>query len=418
MSMIHPRRGRRPRRTVAGSQLAALAIAAASGAAVPAAGLMAGAASAAPLCSGTEIVTCVFSSHGVSTAWPVPSGVRSLLVTADGASGAAALSTFVNGGGPGGRGGEFQAALDNIPSGTTLAIFPGNTGAGAVGGINAGGQGGVSSLDTHGNTGGGGGGATTVAVSPFSVSHLLVVAGGGGGGAAENNNPPPRPASGGGVGGGSSNPYGGDGGPGAHYTNNYGRGGRPTTGGSAGGGTTGGCTAQTSGSQLAGGNGQRGLTCPYAGGAGGSGYFGGGGGGTGGGGGGGSAFPARPTFVRGIVVTPEPDFRTHNGNGVVTITYVRGVHRTHLRLWATRYRGALTLFAQLTGDGQPLPAQLITFGTWRRTLCRVPTDSNGVASCYLTRQQTQVVDYYGGYFTASYAGAAFIPPTSAYGFAP
>ncbi len=418
MFMTHRRRGRRPRRTVAGSQLAALAIAAASGAAVPAAGLMAGAASAAPLCTGTEIVTCVFSSHGTAVTWPVPAGVTSLLVTADGASGAAALSTFVNGGGAGGRGGEFQAALDNIPPGTSLAIFPGNAAASATGGSNASGHGGNSSRDTHGNTGGGGGGATTVAVSPFSVGHLLVVAGGGGGGAAENNNHPPLPGSSGGLGGGSSNPYGGDGGPGARYTNNYGRGGRPTAGGSKGGGTTGGCTAQTSGSQLIGGNGQLGVTCPYAGGAGGSGYFGGGGGGTGGGGGGGSAFPARPTIVRGIFVTPQPDSRTHNGNGVVTITYVRRVRQTHLRLWGTRHHNALTLFARLTGDGQPLSAQLITFGTWRMTLCTRPTNSNGVASCYLSQQQTQVVDYYGGFFTALYAGGAAIPGTSAYGFAP
>jgi hypothetical protein len=322
----------------------------------------------------------------------------------------------------GGHGGEYKATLSNIPSHTSLSIFPGNAASGAAGGTNAdSGRGGNSSADTKSNTGGGGGGATTVAVYPFSVSNLLVVAGGGGGGAAENNNPSPQPASNGGVGGGSHNAgNGGNGGPGAPYTNNWGRGGTTTAGGAEGGGTDGGCSAQLNGTQLLGGDAQRGASCPYAGGAGGSGYYGGGGGGTGGGGGGGSAYPASSTTVDGIHVTPQSDTNTNTGNGSVTIRYTITAYSTQLRVWSGKSGGVITLYAQLTGDHSfPIGGAPITFRVLGEAVCsNVTTNSGGVASCSLTSRQVLLLQISGGYFSASFAGATGVPAAYATGEVP
>src|ERR1017187_2607891 len=171
----------RTRATVLGAALL-------SGAALPAAGLWAGTASALPNpnCVTTGItVTCTFSYTGSAISWPVPAGITHLTVTTDGASGASATSSFITRGGAGGRGGESRAALTGIPGGTTLSVFPGRAASGVTGGISAGGHGGNGRVDLNGNSGGGGG-ASTVAISPFTPGHLLVVAGGGGGGAAEN----------------------------------------------------------------------------------------------------------------------------------------------------------------------------------------------------------------------------------------
>jgi hypothetical protein len=246
------------------------------------------------------------------------------------------------------------------------------------------------------------------------------VAGGGGGGAAENNNPSPQPLSSGGVGGGGSTPNGGNGGPGAPYTDNWGRGGTTAAGGAEGGGTDGGCYAQVRGTQLLGGDAQRGGSCSYAGGAGGNGYFGGGGGGTGGGGGGGSAYPAAATTIDGIHVTPQADSSTNTGNGSVTITYAITAHRTHLRVWSSKSGSAVTLHAQLTGDhGYPIGGAPITFRVFSTALfSNVTTNSGGVASCTLTSRQLLLLQISGGYFSASFAGATGVPAAYATGEVP
>jgi hypothetical protein len=393
-------------------RLAFLVVAAAAGAALPAAGIAAGPAGATPnpSCTGFPAVVCVFSATGSAITWPIPAGVTSLTVTAAGGQGANASSTFVTGGGSGGLGGIYQATLTGIPSGTSLSVFPGSAGNGASGGVNASGNGGNSSTDTHSNTGGGGGGATTVAISPFSVASILVAAGGGGGGSAENqaSNTPGN----GGVGGGSGTPSGTDGDLGSPR----GHGGTTTAGGA--GGANACATAPHDGTQLNGGNGQTGSGCGYAGGGGGSGYFGGGGGGTGGGGGGGSAFPAATTTVSGITVTPIADSSHNSGDGSVTIAYTATVERTRLRVWGEHTGDTITLHAHLTGDGQALQSQPVKFGRLFATLCSsVLTNSSGYATCPLSESQTDLVQFWFGYINARYAGIqGLVPPAFAQAF--
>jgi hypothetical protein len=284
-----------------------------TGAALPATGLWAGIASAAPRCltsPATQITTCTFNYTGTSTDWAVPSGVTSLTVVADGGSGAASSNSSA---GAGGAGGEYQATLTGIPAGSTLSVFPGGAATVGHGGTDAGSGGGTGSTDMQSNTAGGGGGASTVAISPYSFAHLLVVAGGGGGGAAERGTDEPTPPSGG-YGGSSSTTSGADG-----SGINVGLGGTPTAGGT-GGGASGCATAATDGGQLAGGSGNAG-NCSAAGGGGGSGYYGGGGAAATGGGGGGSAYPAAAVTIGGILVTPAADADMNTGNGVITISY-------------------------------------------------------------------------------------------------
>jgi Glycine rich protein len=366
-----------------------------------------------PSCTGFPNVSCVFSATGNAISWPVPAGVTSLRVVADGASGANSSTSFSTGGGRGGAGGEYTAILSGIPSGTTLSVFPGSAANGISGGINAnGGQGGNTVKDKNNNSGGGGGGASTVAVSPFSVSNLLVVAGGGGGGSAENEDSA-HPGNGG-IGGGSASTSGTNGGTGSGSTTN-GRGGTISTPGTGGSGPGSGCTvAPAAGSQLNGGNAQLSTNCNFAGGGGGSGYFGGGGGGTGGGGGGGSAFPGSTTHVGGILVTPQSDSATNTGNGSVTISYTVVIRRTHLKLWSHVSLGKVTLYALLTGDGYPLANQPVSFGTLIARFCRnVDTSNQGIASCQLTRKQVLALIYSFGFWGATYAGGNGIPGTTA-----
>jgi hypothetical protein len=306
-----PRAFGRTRATALGAALLA-------GATLPAAGLWAGIASAAPTCTTSgPTTTCTFAYTGAATAWAVPSGVTALTVTADGGAGAAASSTYTFGGGSAGLGGEYKANLTNIPSGTTLSVFPGGKATGATGGLDAGVHGGNGGTDSQGNTSGGGGGASTVAISPVSVPNVLVVAGGGGGGGAENSTAVLFRANGG-AGGGSFISTGYDGKP--VTSTNRGHGGTVTTPG-AGGGTLGCTVAATAGVQVGGGNSNSG-TCTFIGGGGGSGYFGGGGAAAFAGGGGGSGFPKVTSTVGGITVTPvTSDHATHPGNGSVTISY-------------------------------------------------------------------------------------------------
>ncbi len=301
----------RTRATVIGAALL-------SGAALPAAGLWAGTASAAPTCSETAgVTTCTFAYTGHATDFQVPQGITTLTVVADGGAGADGVTSSILGAGAGGKGGEYQATLAGVTPGSTLSIFPGGAATGTTGGTNQSGHGGNGSPDTSG-TSGGGGGASTVALSPFSVGNVLVAAGGGGGGGALN----PLLHADGGNGGGSGNLATGDDGHPTLLNPFRGRGGTPSAGG-ANGGTLGCTVSATSGTQLVGGNGNSG-TCTVAGGAGGSGYFGGGGAATLSGGGGGGAFPTAPgvTVIHGITITPvTTDHNTNSGNGVVTISY-------------------------------------------------------------------------------------------------
>jgi Bacterial Ig-like domain (group 3) len=299
----------RTRATVIGAALL-------SGAALPAAGLWAGTASAAPICSETAgVTTCTFAYTGHATSFQVPVGVTALTVVADGGAGANGVTSSILGAGAGGKGGEYKATLTGVTSGSVLSIFPGGAATGKTGGINQSGHGGNGSPDTNG-TSGGGGGASTVALSPFSVGNVLVAAGGGGGGGALN----PLLHADGGNGGGSGNGATGD--DGHPILGAFGHGGTPLVGGASGG--TLGCTVSAvGGSQFAGGNSNSG-TCTVAGGAGGGGYFGGGGAAALGGGGGGGARPAAPgvTVIHGITITPDTtDHNTNTGNGVVSISY-------------------------------------------------------------------------------------------------
>lgn len=298
------------------TSLALIGSAALAGAALPALGLLAGTASAATkICTlpVSGVVTCVFGYDGTATNWPVPAGITTLNVTADGADGgASAVATIL--GGHGGEGGEMRATLTGITPGTTLSIFPGGKGVtNGAGGISGGGHSGSAAA-----AGGSGGGVSTVAVAPFSVGNILVAAGAGGGGAGTDN--------------------GGNGGTAAHPDGYAGQGDRAggggtTTGGGSGGQTTGVCSGNgLPGAALSGGNGGgNGGACLVGGGGGGSGYYGGGGGGGLGfilgtphlgAGGGGSSFAAA-TSVGGVTVTPDAADNSlwPAGNGQVTISY-------------------------------------------------------------------------------------------------
>jgi hypothetical protein len=394
----------RTRATVLGAALL-------SGAALPAAGLWAGTASALPNpnCVTTGItVTCTFSYTGSAISWPVPAGITHLTVTTDGASGASATSSFITGGGAGGRGGESRAALTGIPGGTTLSVFPGRAASGVTGGISAGGHGGNGHVDLNGNSGGGGG-ASTVAISPFTPGHLLVVAGGGGGGAAEN--PSVLVRANGGNGGSSGSANGRDGNPVA--ASGRGRGGTTSAGGANGGIT--GCTlSATNGALLVGGNSNSGI-CSFAGGGGGSGHFGGGGSSVGAGAGGGSAFPGLATTVSGIHVFPDTtDLATHLGNGVVTISY-RKVP-THLTAYI-----AFNIFQTFTVSGRldsfftPVAGQPLIFRTGHTFLCVAFTNSHGIGSCVLSYYKSVAIRQNAGRFTVFFPGSAGYLPSLAFG---
>jgi hypothetical protein len=86
-----------------------------SGAALPAAGLWAGTASAAPTCTVTAgVTTCTFAYTGGSTNFQVPVGITTLNVVADGGAGANAVSSYLFGGGTRGPGGEYKATLTGV----------------------------------------------------------------------------------------------------------------------------------------------------------------------------------------------------------------------------------------------------------------------------------------------------------------
>lgn len=261
-------------------------------------------------------MTCVFGYDGTPANWAVPAGITSVTVTADGADGGNATGHVLVG--DGGDGGEMRASLTNIPSGTTLVVFPGGKGVtSGNGGVNLGpgltgtSSGGAAGSGTLSN-GGSGGGASTVSFlgSGTQFSNVLVAAGGGGGGSTYSND-------------------GGNGGTAAHPNGTGGAGlapggGATTAGGGGGGSGTIFCSHNgASGSALTGGAGGGGSSfCANGGG----GYYGGGGGAGliyASSGGGGSSFPASTTTVRGITVTPDTTDSNlwTSGNGQVTISY-------------------------------------------------------------------------------------------------
>jgi hypothetical protein len=386
-----------------------------SGAALPAAGLWAGSASALPNPNCVTVAglsTCTFSYTGGAIGWPVPAGITRVTVVADGASGASAVSTFFSGGGTGGKGGEYRATLTGIPSGTTLSVFPGGMGTGITGGVNAGpGHGGNSSTDTvvHHDSGGGGGGATTVAISPFTVGHVLVAAGGGGGAGAENTSAS-DPANGG-NGGGSGHVNGVGGFPAA--ASGRGLGGTTTAGG--GGGGNSGCTdPAVNGAQLDGGNSNR-VDCTFVGGGGGSGYFGGGGSSIGAGAGGGSGFPATPAIVAGIHIFPDvTDHATHSGNGRVTISYRRiPTHITPDIFF--NFQQTFTVVGALDSFFGPVAGQPLSFSTGFTHLCTAITNNHGVASCVLSYAKSVAIRQNSGRYTISFAGSPGYLPSIAFG---
>ena len=379
----------------------------ASAAALPALGLLAGPASALPnpCPASAHHTTCTFSFASGTVSWPVPYGVTSLTVVADGASGGSTTD------GTGGLGGEYRARISGLPvsGGEDLTVSAGGQGGNSAGGANGGGAG---TTDTGPGTSGGGGGASFV---KDASSTILIEAGGGGGGGAET--PAPYTSADGGNGGGSAATSGssGVGGPAA------GGGGSVSTGGTAGTNTS--CTtAATAGaSQQGGASARGGGSCAFAGGGGGGGYFGGGGAGnsTSGaaGGGGGSAYPAAASTIDGLQVTPESDSGRNTGNGQVVISF-RNV-RTALSPSLSFNAGQTdTLHAILTAGphGHPVAGEPVDFSTGTTALCTgVITNSRGHAHCVLTASQTLDVELHDGTFKVSFAGGVGLTPAEAIG---
>lgn len=249
-----------------------------------------------PLQAQTVSGNATFTFTGDVQTFTVPTGVTSMVITAQGAEGGNG-GTSVSGAG---FGGLVSATLAVTP-GSTLSIFVGGQGgtgtfASGAGGFNGGAPGGVGSLA------GGGGGASDVRAGGVALTDRIIVAGGGGGagGAAVAI-----------VGGGGGDLTGQTGFPSASATG--GAGGTQVAGGAGG---TGSASSGTFGALGVGGAGGAGGI--GAGGGGGGGFFGGGGGGAGaagGGGGGGSSFAA-PSATS---VTHQQGVRA--GNGEVTLSW-------------------------------------------------------------------------------------------------
>jgi trimeric autotransporter adhesin len=235
-------------------------------------------------------VSFSYASGGTVQTWTVPTGVTSISVDMQGATGGSGL------GGAGGSGGRTQGTLPVTP-GSTVYVYVGGAGTNynytssvATGGATAGG--------TAGYYAGGGGGATDIRIGGTALSNRMMVAAGGGGGSywcgASDLG-----GSGGGLTGGNGFECG------TYSSYQCGAGGTPTAGGAA---ASYGGSAGTAG---VGGN----SGYYYYGGAGGGGYYGGGGGYEGGGGGGSSYADPSATSV-----TYTASYNS-GGNGSVTISY-------------------------------------------------------------------------------------------------
>ena len=247
--------------------------------------------------------TTTYSTPGYH-AWVVPTGVTSINVDVQGATGGTS-STAYNRAGYGGR------VTGNYPvtAGQVLYIYVGGAGttgslAVAAGGYNGGGNG-EANL-TYG--GGGGGGASDIRLNGTSLTSRIFVAGGGGGAGMYNASGSNKER--GGDGGGTTTGTGAVAGENGYYNS-------ATTGG-GGGGTAAGGAGSTSFSPT-GGTGISGTggvgSSPNASGGGGGGFYGGGGGSNNGGGGGSNYASAS---ANNVVHT-----RGYNsgGNGQVLITY-------------------------------------------------------------------------------------------------
>ena len=254
--------------------------------------------------------TYTFNYTGAVQTWTVPSGVTSVVVTAEGAEGGqnSVETSSIAGGGfytlpdRAGYGGCVTCTLTVTP-GQVLNIYAG--GQGAVGTGFAGGAGGYNGGATGGfgyypYAGGGGGGASDIRIGGIALANRVIVAAGGGG--AGGNCYSSTDADRGGDGGA------GTGQAGFACLDAAGGGGTPTTGG------TGGVYAGW-GSGAAGTSGIGGAATSSGGGGGGGGYFGGGGGCWGGGGGG-------SNYTSALLCTSVSSTRGCNsgGNGWVTIT--------------------------------------------------------------------------------------------------
>jgi RHS repeat-associated protein len=204
------------------------------------------------------------SYTGAVQSWTVPSGVTSIEVTVDGASGA----------GPyGGFGAQVQATMPVTP-GEILDVYVGGAGSGSTGGFNGGGDG------ISGGPGpNAGGGATDIRIGGDDLSDRVIVAGGGGGQAGCNSASTTLGE------GGSGGQNGQDGGAGTGYPGFPGGGGGTQTAGGAGGldgdsgslgdgGPTGWCGGDGGGGYYGGGAGasESCTACSFAGGGGGSSY--------------------------------------------------------------------------------------------------------------------------------------------------
>lgn len=271
---------------------------------VAAAGLVAATALVSPvLTEPASATTVTFTTVGTHT-FTVPSGLTSVSVTVEGASGGAQS----------GAGGQGRVVTHTLPvtPGENLTIHVagagGNGSAAVTGGTGgpgyatggAGGAGGNPLIGSSGGGGGGGGGASAV----VRAGAPLVVAGGGGGGGGQ----------------GGANP--GTGGTGG----SAGSAGGTATGVNAGSGGT--CCSTTSRNGVGGGSGGGVTAAAGGGGAGGGGYNGAsGGGGNGGAAGGTAGLPSGnggggaggQSWVQGLgVVTPAG---LNTGNGEVALTF-------------------------------------------------------------------------------------------------
>jgi len=294
----------------------------------------------------TIVTTQVFGYNGAVQSFTVPAFTTQLVITTNGASGAAGGS--VSGAGSGGSGGIGESITTTIAVGGNSPVQVGDQlqiwagGAGGSGQLSdfAGGPGGAGS--ELGGGGGAGGGGSAV-FDQTSSTWINVAAGGGGGGG------------GGGV-------YGG-GGPGGNWLSSG------VAGGGTNGGSSGSVPAPCSGVDLSvsngGGGGSAGTATDAGGGGGGGGgcpgASGGGGGGAGGGGGGGGAGAAgyvNPAFSN-YSINGAP-----SGNGSVTITYTQTypVAPSITSGASTSFFVGLPSSFTVTATGQPTPT-LTEIGT-------------------------------------------------------
>ncbi len=320
-------------------------------------GLASPAAAAAACAQAQQTVSCTFAYTGAEQSFVVPPGVRSVVISAVGASGGGSL---------GGAGGTASGTVAVTP-GSTLYVEVGGVGTSSAGGFNGGGAPGTGAI--NGGIGGGGGASDVRTVCGGCAgslgSRLVVAAGGGGTGAAGNE---AGVAAGGGAGadGGTGHNASGDTsdqGGGAGGAGTAALGGVAGSGGAADAGGTPGTNGAMGGSGVGGQGG--GPASNTAGGGGGGGYFGGGGGGGGGksgihqagggGGGGGSCYALAPTVCGTASGAPE-----------VVISYV-----------PDRTAPAISIAAPVSGAVYPIGAAVLASYS-----CADEAGGSGLAACH------------------------------------